>query len=75
MTTEYVALHDNATAADAVAALKAIPTCWKALNTLFLIDQEERLTACHPAGAGCFSRRAMAGSRPGFRDAHPGERG
>jgi Mg/Co/Ni transporter MgtE len=48
MTTEYVALHDNATAADAVAALKGNTDLLETLNTLFLIDAEERLTAAIP---------------------------
>ena len=48
MTTEYVALHDNATAADALAALKGNTDLLESLNTLFLIDTEERLTAAIP---------------------------
>jgi CBS domain-containing protein len=48
MTTEYVALHDNATAADALAALKGNTDLLETLNTLFLIDAEERLTAAIP---------------------------
>jgi Mg/Co/Ni transporter MgtE len=48
MNTEYVALHDNATAADAVAALKGNTDLLESLNTLFLIDAEERLTAAIP---------------------------
>ena len=48
MTTEYVALHDNATAADALAALKGNTDLLESLNTLFLIDAEERLTAAIP---------------------------
>ena len=48
MTTEYVALHDSATAADALAALKGNTDLLETLNTLFLIDAEERLTAAIP---------------------------
>jgi Mg/Co/Ni transporter MgtE len=48
MNTEYVALHENATAADALAALRGNPDLLESLNTLFLIDTEERLTAAVP---------------------------
>jgi len=48
MNTEYVALHDNATVADAMAALKGNEDLLETLNTLFLIDEEERLTAAIP---------------------------
>jgi magnesium transporter len=48
MNTEYVALHDNATVADAMAALKGNEDLLEKLNTLFLIDAEERLTAAIP---------------------------
>jgi magnesium transporter len=48
MNTEYVVLHDNATAADAMAALKGNEELLESLNTLFLIDEEERLTAAIP---------------------------
>jgi len=48
MNTEYVALHDQATVADAMAALKGNEDLLETLNTLFLIDEEERLTAAIP---------------------------
>jgi magnesium transporter len=48
MNTEYVVLHDNATVADAMAALKGNEELLESLNTLFLIDEEEHLTAAIP---------------------------
>ena len=48
MNTEYVVLHDNATVTDAMAALKGNEELLESLNTLFLIDEEERLTAAIP---------------------------
>jgi magnesium transporter len=48
MNTEYVALHDNATVTDAMAALRGSEDLLEGLNTLFLIDEEERLTAAVP---------------------------
>jgi len=48
MNTEYVALHDNATVNDAMAALRGSEDLLDGLNTLFLIDGEERLTAAVP---------------------------
>ncbi len=48
MNTEYVALHDNATANDVMAALRGNEDLLDGLNTLFLIDEEERLTAAVP---------------------------
>ena len=48
MNTEYVVLHDNAGVADAMAALKGNEELLETLNTLFLIDEEERLTAAIP---------------------------
>ncbi|MBS1856650.1 MAG: magnesium transporter [Acidobacteria bacterium] len=48
MNTEYVALHDNATVNDAMAALRGNEDLLEGLNTLFLIDEEERLTAAVP---------------------------
>jgi sporulation protein YlmC with PRC-barrel domain/CBS domain-containing protein len=48
MNTEYVVLHDNATVADAMAGLKGNEELLETLNTLFLIDEEERLTAAIP---------------------------
>lgn len=48
MTTEYVALHENASVMDALAALRGNEELLETLNTLFLIDSEERLTAAIP---------------------------
>ena len=48
MNTEYVVLHENATVADAMAALKGNEDLLETLNTLFLIDEEGRLTAAIP---------------------------
>lgn len=48
MDTNYIALHDNATVADAVLALQGNEDVLEGLNTLFLIDAEERLTASVP---------------------------
>src|SRR5450432_3474178 len=48
MNTEYVALHENASLADAMAALKGNEDLLEVLNTLFLIDADERLTASIP---------------------------
>ena len=48
MNTEYVVLHDQATVADALAALKGHEYLLETLNTLFLIDEDERLTASIP---------------------------
>lgn len=48
MNTEYVVLHDEATVADALAALKGNEEILETLNTLFLVDSEERLVAAVP---------------------------
>jgi magnesium transporter len=48
MNTEYVALKDDATVADALAALKNNEELLESLNTLFLIDEKERLVAAVP---------------------------
>jgi Mg/Co/Ni transporter MgtE len=48
MNTEYVALHENARVADAMAALKGNEDLLEALNTLFLVNQDEKLTAAVP---------------------------
>src|SRR5262249_55206573 len=48
MNTEYISLHDNATVTDAMAALRGNEDLLDGLNTLFLIDAEERLTAAIP---------------------------
>jgi CBS domain-containing protein len=48
MNTEYVTLHENASVMDALAALKGNEELLEILNTLFLIDAEERLCAAIP---------------------------
>ena len=48
MNTEYVALHQNALVTDALAGLRGNEDLLETLNTLFLIDAEERLTAAIP---------------------------
>lgn len=48
MNTEYVALHDKATAAEAMSALKGNEELLENLNTLFLTDDEGRLSAAIP---------------------------
>jgi magnesium transporter len=48
MNTEYVALPNDATVADAMRVLKDHEELLETLNTLFLIDAEERLTAVVP---------------------------
>jgi Mg/Co/Ni transporter MgtE len=50
MNTEYVALDDGATIADAVAAVRANEDQLEVLNTIFLIDREGRLTGAVPLG-------------------------
>lgn len=48
MNTEYVALHENASVMDALAALRGNEELLETLNTLFLIDEEERLCGAIP---------------------------
>jgi sporulation protein YlmC with PRC-barrel domain len=48
MNTEFVALHGNASTNDAMAALKGNEDLLESLNTLFLIDADERLVAAVP---------------------------
>ena len=48
MNTEYVSLHDNASVMDALAALRGNEDLLESLNTLFLVDEDERLTAAIP---------------------------
>jgi magnesium transporter len=48
MNTEYVALHENSTVNDAVAALRGNEELLENLNTLFLIDADEHLVAAVP---------------------------
>jgi sporulation protein YlmC with PRC-barrel domain len=48
MNTEYVSLYANATVSDAVAALKGHEDLLESLNTLLLVDADERLTGAVP---------------------------
>jgi Mg/Co/Ni transporter MgtE len=48
MNTEYVALHENAVVADAIAALKGNEDLLESLNVLFLIDGEGKLVGAVP---------------------------
>jgi Mg/Co/Ni transporter MgtE len=48
MNTEYVALPESATVADALSALKTNEELLENLNTLFLIDAQERLKGTVP---------------------------
>lgn len=48
MNTEYVALHENATVSDGISALRGNEEILETLNTLFLVDSQERLVAAVP---------------------------
>lgn len=48
MNTEYVALHDGATVADALEALRGNEELLETLNTIFLIDAGEKLLGAVP---------------------------
>jgi magnesium transporter len=48
MNTEFVSLHEHATVADALQALRQNEDLLGSLNTLFLVDAEERLKAAVP---------------------------
>lgn len=48
MNTEYVALHESATVADAIRELKANEELLESLNTIFLLDASERLMGAVP---------------------------
>jgi Mg/Co/Ni transporter MgtE len=48
MNTEFVCLPAGSTAADAVIALQANEELLEVLNVVFLVDEEERLTAAIP---------------------------
>lgn len=48
MNTEYVALRDGATVQDAIEALRRNEELLESLNTIFLVDPEERLTGAVP---------------------------
>jgi len=48
MNTEYVSLHENASVTDALEALRGNEDLLETLNTLFLVDADEKLTAAVP---------------------------
>jgi magnesium transporter len=48
MNTEYVALEESSTVADAIHALQGNEELMESLNTLFLVDAEEHLTGAVP---------------------------
>ena len=48
MNTEYVALNEKATVSDAISVLRGHEELLENLNTLFLIDADERLVASVP---------------------------
>jgi magnesium transporter len=48
MSTEFIALPENATVQDAIAALRASDELLETLNAVFLVDAEERLTGVVP---------------------------
>lgn len=50
MNTEYIAVNDNATVRDAVVALRGNEELLDSVNTIFLIDHEERLVGAVPLG-------------------------
>jgi Mg/Co/Ni transporter MgtE len=48
MNTEFVSLHENASAADALSALRGNEDLLETLNTVFLVDPDERLVGSIP---------------------------
>jgi Mg/Co/Ni transporter MgtE len=48
MNTEFVSLHEDATVADALVALRQNEDLLESLNTMFLVDAQERLKAAVP---------------------------
>jgi magnesium transporter len=48
MNTEFVSLHEHATVADALQSLKQNEDLLESLNTMFLVDAQERLKAAVP---------------------------
>jgi magnesium transporter len=48
MNTEFVSLHEKATVADALGALKQNEDLLESLNTMFLVDAQDRLKAAVP---------------------------
>ncbi len=50
MNTEYIALHEHATVADAMEAIRGSEDLLENLNTLFLVDEDGRLGGAVPIG-------------------------
>lgn len=48
MNTEYVALHENATVADAIAGIRGNEELVENLNVVFMVDADEKLVAAVP---------------------------
>ena len=68
MNTEYVALPDTATVADAMSALRKNEELLETLNTIFLVDADERLTGAVPlaklfVAAGATPLKDLEGER------------
>ena len=63
MNTEYVAVPDSATVAEAMSALKDNEELLESLNTVFLIDEEGRLAAAVP-----LARLFTAGAETKLKD-------
>jgi magnesium transporter len=68
MNTEYVALAETATVEDAIAALRQNEELLETLNTLFLVDADERLTGAVPlarlfTASGVTPLRALAAEK------------
>jgi len=69
MNTEFVSLHENASAMDALAALRGNEDLLEMLNTVFLVDPEERLVGAIPLArlflaAGGTKLRELASEPP-----------
>lgn len=63
MNTEYVALHENATVADAIAGIRGNEELVENLNVVFLTGEEEKLVAAVPV-----ARLFLAGSGTRVKD-------
>lgn len=63
MNTEYVALHEKATVADAIAGIRGNEELAENLNVVFLTDQDEKLVAAVPV-----ARLFLAGSGASLKE-------
>ena len=79
MNTEFVSLHEHATVADALQALKQNEDLLESLNTMFLVDAHERLKAAVPLARLFLHEGAtelgVAGVRQSARSSGDGEAG